>query len=49
VLTAGVNWYLHRSIKVQSNLIREVLDGSSGMGPGRMTVLSQVFRLQFTL
>jgi phosphate-selective porin OprO/OprP len=49
LLTAGVNWYLHRSVKVQANLIREVVDGASGTTAPRTTVLSQVLRLQFTL
>jgi phosphate-selective porin OprO/OprP len=49
ILTAGINWYPHRSVKVQANLIRETLDGAAWAPTGRATVFSQVFRLQFTL
>lgn len=46
VVTAGINWYLTKSIKAQVNVAHEVIEGVTD-SPRR--VLSHVFRLQFTL
>jgi phosphate-selective porin OprO/OprP len=49
VLTAGVNWYPDRWIKVQAHVIREVIRGTPPIDGGRSTILSQVLRLQLML
>ena len=44
--TAGVNWYLNRWIKLQANVVRERLDGTSRTNAA---VWSRLFRVQFEL
>jgi phosphate-selective porin OprO/OprP len=48
--TVGVNWFPIRTLKVQANLIREViLDPSRGPMPSRAGYWSRVVRFQFSL
>jgi phosphate-selective porin len=49
-LTFGVNWFPIRTVKVQANVIREViLDPSRGPLPSRAGYWSRVLRFQFSL
>jgi phosphate-selective porin OprO/OprP len=49
-VTAGVNWYLNRFVKVQANLVRETLaDPSRGPMPEKPSFWSSVFRVQLSL
>ena len=49
VTTLGVNWYINRFLKVQSNFIREELDDpSQGPLPGQASFTSKTIRLQFS-
>lgn len=48
ILTLGVNWYANRWVKIQLNLIRELLtDPSAGPLPGQPGFWSRVIRVQF--
>jgi phosphate-selective porin OprO/OprP len=50
VVTAGVNWYLNRWIKVQFNVIRETMsDPAQGPLPGQPSFWSRVFRFQIQM
>ena len=50
VTTLGINWYVNRWVKVQSNLMREAI-GRPSMGPfpARPAFWGRVIRLQLTL
>jgi phosphate-selective porin OprO/OprP len=49
-LTAGVNWYLNRWVKIQANLIREdIKHPAMGPLPGRPAFWSRALRLQLAL
>jgi phosphate-selective porin OprO and OprP len=48
--TVGVNWYLNPWIKIQGNVIREMIeDPLQGPLPGRRSFWSRAVRLQFTI
>jgi phosphate-selective porin len=50
ITTLGVNWHVNRWVKVQANVIREMLEHPSmGPLPGSPGFWSQVFRLQLTM
>jgi phosphate-selective porin OprO/OprP len=49
-VTVGINWYPHRGIKIQGNLIRETFtDPIRGPLPSQPGFWSQVFRVQLSL
>jgi phosphate-selective porin len=48
--TVGLNWYPYRGIKVQGNLVREVIsDPSRGPLPSKPAFWSRILRFQFTI
>lgn len=50
VVTAGVNWYLNRYLKVQANVVRErFANPAQSTRPGQPVVWSQLLRVQLTL
>ena len=48
--TLGLNWYLHRFVKIQVNLIHErIHDPSMGPLPGQPGFWSRALRFQFAV
>jgi hypothetical protein len=48
--TVGLNWYPCRGVKVQGNLVREIIsDPSRGPLPSKPAFWSRILRFQFTI